>query len=71
MAILRDLLLISLSVVIVVVFHRLRVPPIVGFILAGVLGGPHGLGLVGSLHEVEILTEPGVVLLLFTILPSA
>ena len=32
-----------------------------------ILAGPHGLGLIKAVHEVEILAEIGVVLLLFTI----
>jgi len=43
------------------------VPTIVGFFLTGMLAGPHGLGLISAVHEVEILAEVGVVLLLFTI----
>jgi len=37
------LLVIGLSIVVVVLFQRLRIPPIVGFILTGVLIGPHGV----------------------------
>jgi len=43
------------------------VPVTVGFILTGILAGPHLLGLVKAIHEVEILAEIGVILLLFTI----
>jgi CPA2 family monovalent cation:H+ antiporter-2 len=39
----------------------------VGFLLTGILTGPYGLGLIKAVHEVEILAEVGVVLLLFTI----
>jgi CPA2 family monovalent cation:H+ antiporter-2 len=45
----------------------LRVPVTVGFILTGILAGPHLLGLVKAINEVEILAEIGVILLLFTI----
>lgn len=55
------------SVVVLSVFHRLGFPPIVGFLLTGILIGPHGLGLVRSEHDVETLAEIGVILLLFTI----
>lgn len=47
--------------------HQLRIPAIVGFLLTGVLAGPHGFALIGAVHEVESLAEIGVVLLLFTI----
>ncbi|RNL81823.1 cation:proton antiporter domain-containing protein [Halostreptopolyspora alba] len=49
------------------VFVRLRVVPIVGFLLAGVVIGPHQLGLVSEEAYVETAAEIGVMLLLFTI----
>ena len=65
---LRDLVLIyALAVVVAGAFSRLRVPPLVGFLVTGVLVGPHALGWVRSVHEVEVLAEVGVALLLFAI----
>ncbi|MCK4469024.1 MAG: cation:proton antiporter, partial [Desulfobacterales bacterium] len=65
---LNDIVIIFvLSIAILFICHRLRVPAIVGFLLAGILAGPYGLGLVKAVHEVEILAEVGIVLLLFTI----
>jgi monovalent cation:H+ antiporter-2, CPA2 family len=52
---------------VVFLFHRLRQPTIVGFLAAGVLMGPYGLSLIADVHQVEVLAEIGVVLLLFTI----
>jgi CPA2 family monovalent cation:H+ antiporter-2 len=46
---------------------RMRVVPIVGFLVAGVLIGPHALGLVERQEMVEAAAEIGVILLLFTI----
>ena len=57
----------SLSIAVIYVCHKVRVPGIVGFLLTGVIAGPSGLGLVSAAHEVEVLAEVGVVLLLFTI----
>ncbi|WP_017579165.1 cation:proton antiporter domain-containing protein [Nocardiopsis valliformis] len=48
-------------------FVRLKVVPIVGFLLAGVLIGPHQLGVVADESQVEAAAEIGVMLLLFTI----
>ncbi len=48
-------------------FSRLRQSPIVGYLLTGMLVGPYGFHLVRSVHEVELLAEVGVILLLFTI----
>ena len=68
MPLLSDILIIfGLSIVVLFVFNRLRIPAIVGFLLTGVLAGPYGLGLIKAIHEVEVLAEIGVVLLLFTI----
>jgi len=57
----------GLSCAVIVASHRLRVPPVIGFLLTGVLAGPNGLGLVGAAHEVELFAEVGVILLLFVI----
>ena len=46
---------------------RLRLLPIVGFLLAGVVIGPNALGLVRDRELVDAAAEVGVVLLLFTI----
>src|ERR687896_2267540 len=65
---LGDLLLLLLaSVPIAFLFHRLRLPSIVGFMITGVLIGPYGLVLIRDAHAIEVLAEIGVVLLLFTI----
>lgn len=48
-------------------FIRLRQPPLVGFILAGLLLGPTGFGVIDSSESVALLAELGVVLLLFFI----
>jgi CPA2 family monovalent cation:H+ antiporter-2 len=47
--------------------HRLGQPPLIGFLLAGALFGPFGLGLLSDVHVVEVLADLGVVLLLFTV----
>lgn len=60
-------IILGLSIVVLFVCSHLRIPTIVGFFLTGMLAGPHGLGLIKAVHEVEILAEIGVVLLLFTI----
>lgn len=65
---LNDILLILVSAVpIAFLFHRLRLPVIVGFIFTGVLIGPYGLGLIRDISVIEMIAEIGVVLLLFTI----
>jgi nitrogen-specific signal transduction histidine kinase len=44
-------------------FFTTRVPVTVGFILTGILAGPHLLGLVKAVHEVEMLADIGVILI--------
>ncbi len=67
-ALLQDMeILFGLAVVTVILFRRLMFPSIIGFLVAGLLAGPHMLGLIKNLHEVEMMAEIGVVLLLFTI----
>lgn len=65
---LQDLLTLLLaSVPIAFIFHRLRLPTIVGFMITGVLIGPYGLGLIHDVEAIELMAEIGVALLLFTI----
>ncbi|MFN2511653.1 MAG: cation:proton antiporter [Pyrinomonadaceae bacterium] len=65
---LQDLLVLLLaSVPIAFIFHRLRLPTIVGFMITGVLIGPNALGLIRDVQAIEVLAEIGVALLLFTI----
>src|SRR5881409_3950293 len=66
--ILRELLVIlAVTISIVFVFQRLGVPAIVGFLLAGVVIGPHGLKLVSDIQTVGTIANIGVIILLFTI----
>ncbi|WP_340161388.1 cation:proton antiporter [uncultured Hoeflea sp.] len=48
-------------------FMRLRQPPLVGFILAGLALGPTGLGVISTSENVSLLAELGVIVLLFFI----
>lgn len=67
-SILTELLLVlSVTLGIVFLFHKLRLPTIVGFLLAGVFMGPDGLGLIRNASQVETLAGIGVIFLLFTI----
>ncbi len=59
--------LVAAAAVIAYVCYRLGLVPIVGFLVAGVVIGPHALGLVSDLEMVNAAAEIGVILLLFTI----
>ena len=61
------LIILGLSILILLIGFRLRIPPVVGLIFTGVLAGPHGLGLIGNIDDVEILAQIGIILLLFGI----
>ncbi|NPU84279.1 MAG: potassium transporter KefB [Syntrophaceae bacterium] len=61
------LIIFGLSVGVLFLFAKIRVPALVGFIFTGMLAGPHGLGLIHQAENVEILAEVGIVALLFTI----
>lgn len=49
------------------VCYRLRLAPVTGFLIAGVMIGPNALGIVREQELVDMLAEIGVILLLFTI----
>jgi len=64
----RDIgLALLLSGVFAVVFTRVRLPAIAGFIIAGVAAGPLGLGLVTDPANIDTIAQLGFVLLLFMI----
>jgi CPA2 family monovalent cation:H+ antiporter-2 len=61
------LIVLAVTIAIVYLFQKLRVPAIVGFLLAGVVIGPGGWALIKNVGQVETLADIGLVLLLFTI----
>lgn len=68
LTILKDIVIIfALSTLVNLVFTKTKVPNVVGYLLTGIIAGPHLLSLVKSKHEIELMAEIGVVLLLFTI----
>ncbi len=67
-SVLGNLLLIyTVSIAVVFLFHQFRLPSIAGFLVAGALIGPHGLNLISDIATVHMLAEIGIALLLFTI----
>lgn len=66
--ILKDILIIFLiSIPLVLICHRLRLPTLLGFLISGALIGPGGIGLIHDKDQVDILAELGVTLLLFSV----
>ncbi len=60
-------ILLGLAVVVLLLFQRFKIPTIIGFLVTGMIAGPYGLELVHGSHDVEIMAEIGVILLLFII----
>ncbi|MEN8198429.1 MAG: cation:proton antiporter [Thermodesulfobacteriota bacterium] len=69
MGITADIIIIVIAAFIgAAVAQRLRQPLLLGYILAGVVIGPHtGLVSVSDIHDIELLAEIGVALLLFAL----
>ena len=55
----------TLAVVLGMVAHRFKLSPILGYLLAGVVVGPHTPGFVADTALAAQLAEIGVVLLMF------
>ncbi len=66
--ILYDVLIFLVAAVVVVpAFQRLRTSPVLGYLAAGILVGPHGLTVIRDSESAHTLAEFGVVFLLFMI----
>lgn len=61
------LIILAAAAVCVPLFERLRLGPLLGYLVAGIAIGPGALGLVGNVAAIRTLGELGVVFLLFTI----
>ena len=55
------------AVIVVSLFQAAKLGAVPGFLIAGVIVGPSGLGLINNVNEIGRLAEIGVVLLLFVI----
>ncbi len=61
------IIVLAASIVVIIVFHRLKIPVVVGFLITGIIIGPGGLGLIKDLSAINALAEVGVMMLLFII----
>ncbi|MEJ2346421.1 MAG: monovalent cation:proton antiporter-2 (CPA2) family protein [Gammaproteobacteria bacterium] len=61
------LILLAVAVVAVAAFRRLHLPPILGYLVVGMMVGPHGLQWIPDTTDTRFLAEFGVVFLLFTV----
>ena len=61
------ILLLALAVALIALFQRLRLPPILAYLTAGVIAGPFGFKLIVEQTEIELFAELGVVFLMFSL----
>ena len=61
------LVLLACAVLAVVGFRSLQLPPMLGYLVTGVVLGPHALGLIPDTSETRHLAEFGIVFLMFSI----
>ncbi|MDR1349567.1 MAG: monovalent cation:proton antiporter-2 (CPA2) family protein [Zoogloeaceae bacterium] len=61
------LMLLGASVLAVVLFRRVNLPPVLGYLLVGSLIGPHAFHFMEDSNDAEQLAEFGVVFLMFSI----
>src|SRR5689334_4826552 len=55
------------SVLVSLVFHKVRQSLLLGYLLCGILIGPKGLGWVGDSASIGVMADVGVILLMFSI----
>lgn len=68
LTILLDIVVIlALSTFVNLLFTRLKIPTVVGYLLTGMIAGPYFLALVGEVNNIEVLADIGVIFLLFTL----
>lgn len=61
------IVILAASVAALFALRRLRLSPVLGYLAAGVIIGPFGLGFVADIESIHAFAEFGVVFLLFTI----
>jgi CPA2 family monovalent cation:H+ antiporter-2 len=61
------LILLAGSVAVLTLVRRFSLPPVLGYLVLGMILGPHALGLASDAEAVQLLAEIGVVFLVFTL----
>ena len=64
---LQILILLAGSVAVLTLVRRFALPPILGYLVVGMILGPNALGLASDAEAVQLLAEIGVVFLVFTL----
>jgi len=61
------LILLAAAVLVVVLFRHLKLPALLGYLLVGIVIGPHALSWIPEARETRYLAEFGVVFLMFSV----
>ncbi len=61
------LIVLFVATAIALIFERLRLQAVLGFLLAGAIIGPHGLGFLSDIDRIHGLAEIGMIFLMLTI----
>jgi CPA2 family monovalent cation:H+ antiporter-2 len=68
LTVLKDIVIIfALSTLVNFLFTKIRIPTLIGYMLTGVIAGPHLFAIIEQPQEIELMAEIGVVMLMFTI----
>ncbi|WP_415887900.1 cation:proton antiporter [Neptuniibacter sp. QD37_6] len=59
------LVILCCAVVATTLFRRIKLPPLLAYLSVGAIVGPYSLGVIKDTHSIELLSELGVVFLLF------
>lgn len=66
--IIRDIaLILAISLPILYFFRKIKVSPVIGFLVTGIIIGPAGMKWVTTNDQIEVMAEIGVIMLMFTI----
>lgn len=67
LALMPAIILLLVGILAITIARRIGLSPIVGYLIAGIIIGPHALGLIEESETTHLLAELGVVFLLFDI----
>lgn len=68
LGLLQDIAIIfALSTFVNFLFTKIKAPTVIGYLLTGIVAGPHLLAFIHEQHQIELIAEIGVILLLFSV----
>jgi CPA2 family monovalent cation:H+ antiporter-2 len=63
----ETIILLAVSVIAVALFRRIKLPPILAYLVVGIILGPYATGMIADTEAIRFLAEVGVVFLLFSL----